>query len=144
MSSNAVSGKGTQFRRWDESAWVTIAEINTIGGPGMTRDVIDVTSLDSTDGWKEFIAGFKDGGTIPLSMNFTRAEYATFLADFESDTLKNYEIVLPDAENTTLEFEGLVTELSITIATEDKIVTDSVIKMSGKPTLNSGSGPSPA
>lgn len=144
MSSSAVTGKGTEFRRWDESAWVTIAEINTITGPGMTRDVVDVTSLDSIDGWREFIAGFRDGGTIALSMNFTRAEYATFLADFESDTLKNYEIVLPDAENTTLEFEGLVTELPLTIPTDDKITVDSVIKMSGPPTLNSGSGPSPA
>lgn len=144
MSSTAVAGVGTLFRRWSGSAWVTIAEVNSITGPGMTRDTIDVTSLDSTDGYREFITGFRDGGTVVLSMNFTRAELDTMKADFESSTLANYEIVLPDAENTTLEFEGLVTELPLTISPDDKVTMDVTIKISGVVTLNSGSGPSPA
>ena len=141
--STAVAGKGTLFRRWSGTAWVTIAEVNTITGPSMSRDTIDVTSLDSTDGYREFIAGFRDGGTVGLAMNFTRASYETMKDDFESDTLQNYEIVLPDAENTTLEFEGLVTELPLTIPPDDKITADATIKISGAVTLNSGSGPSP-
>lgn len=140
MASNAVAGVGTQFRRWSGSAWVKIAEINSITGPGMTRDTIDVTSLDSTGGYREFITGFRDGGTVSLSMNFTRSTYDTMLADFESDSAQNYEIVLPDAENTSLEFEGLVTECPLSISPDDKITSDVVIKVSGQPTVDSGSG----
>jgi len=141
--SNAVAGVGTLFRRWNGSAWATIAEVNNIGGPGMSRDTIDVTSLDSTDGYREFIAGFRDSGTVTLSLNFTRAEYDTMKNDFEDDDLQNYEIVLPDAENTTLEFEGLVTEMPLTIPPDNKITVDVTIKISGQVTVNSGSGPSP-
>jgi len=139
--SDAVSGVGTLFRRWNATsgAWGTIAEINTVTGPSMTRDTIDVTTLGSTDGYREFIAGFRDGGTVVLSMNFTRAQYDTMKDDFESDTLVDYEVVLPDPSTTTLEFEGLVTEMPLTIPPDDKITMDVTIKISGTVTLNSGS-----
>jgi len=137
--SEAVTGVGAIFHRWDGlHTWAAIAEINNIGGPSMTRDTIDATSLDSTDGYREFIAGFRDGGTVVLNMNFWRNTYALFKADFESDTLGNYEIILPDDDTTTLEFTGLVTELPLTIPPDDKITVDVSIKISGKVTLNSG------
>jgi predicted secreted protein len=139
MASNAVSGVGTKFLRWSGSAWVVLSEITSITGPTMTRDFIDVTSLDSTGGYREFITGFRDAGTISLSMNFTRDTYDAFKADFESAAAKYYEIVLSDVENTTLEFEGLVTECPITIPTDDKITSDVTIKISGVVTVNSGS-----
>jgi predicted secreted protein len=137
--SNAVAGVGTRFRRWDgTSAWADIAAINSISGPGMSRDTIDVTSLDSTGGYREFIAGFRNAGTITLAMNFTRATYELMKTDFDVDTIQNYEIVLPDLEETTLEFEGLITELPLNIPADDKISADVTIQISGQVTLNSG------
>jgi predicted secreted protein len=138
--SNAFAGVGTRFRRWNSTTteWADIAEINTITGPGMTRDVIDVTSLDSTGGYREFIAGFRNAGTVSLAMNFSRETYDLMKADFEDDDLQNYEIVLPDSENTTLEFAGLVTECPITIAADDKVTADITIQISGEVTVNSG------
>jgi predicted secreted protein len=138
--SGAKAGVGTQFRRWSGSAWVKIAEINSISGPNMSRDTIDVTSLDSTGGYREFIGGFRDGGTVQLAMNFLRATIDTMKTDFETDDLQNYEIVLPDDETTTLEFTGLVTELPLEIPPDDKITMTVSIKVSGQVTLNSGSG----
>ena len=140
MASDAISGVGTLFRRWSGTAWVNTAEVNTITGPGMTRDVIDVTSLGSTGGYREFITGFRNAGTVTFSMNFTRATYDTMKADFESDALQNYEIVLSDSDTTTLEFEGLVTELPLTVPPDDKVTVDITIQISGEPTVNSGSG----
>jgi len=138
--SNAISGVGTKFRRWDGTNWVDIAEINSITGPNKTRDTIDVTSLDSTGGYREFIGGFRDGGTVTLPMNFTRDTYDTMNTDFEDDTLQNYEIFLPDVEGTSFEFEALVTELGLGIPADDKVTADVTLKVSGKVTINSGSG----
>jgi len=131
---------GTLFRRWSGTAWVNISEVNNITGPGMTRETIDVTSLDSTGGYREFIGGFRDGGTISLSMNFTRSTYDLMKDDFESDVVQDYEMVFPDAENTTVEFSGLVTECPLTVPTDDKITSDVVIKISGQVSVESGSG----
>lgn len=146
--SNAISGVGTKFLRWDDSSpgssgeWQAIAEIISISGPSMTRDFIDVTSLDSTGGYREFIAGFRDGGTVTLNMNFTRATYDVMKADFEDPDNKFYEIVLPDTDNTSFEFEGLVTELPLEVPTDDKVTANVTIKVAGKVEVNSGSGPS--
>jgi len=141
----AISGVGTQFRRWNSStgAWESISQINSITGPGMSRDTIDTTALDTTGGYRTFIAGFRNPGTVTLNMNFTRTTYDLMKSDFESDAAQNYEIVLPDDDVTTIEFEGLVTELPLTIPTDDKVSADVTIQISGAVTINSGSGPSP-
>lgn len=139
-ASKAVSGHGTLFRRWNTttSKWVELAEINSITGPGMKRNTIDVTSLSSPGGYKEFIAGFRDAGTVVLKMNFTRDTYTLMKADFESDTRQNYNIVLPDLDATSFEFEGLVTDLPLTIPTEDKVTADVTIQISGEVLIDSG------
>jgi len=142
MASKAISGVGTRVRRWDGSDWADVAEINSVTGPNKTRDVIDVTSLDSTGGYREFIAGFRDSGTVSLPMNFTRETYDLMNADFEDQDKQNYEIVLPDTEDTTFEFIGLVTELGLGVPIDDKITADCTIKVSGKVTVNSGANSS--
>ena len=139
MSSKAVSGVGTKFNRWNGSDWKALAEINSITGPTMTRSFIDVTSLDSTSGYREFITGFRDAGTIALKMNFTNATYLAMKKDFESPIAQNYQIILPDEFETSLEFEGLVTELPLTIPTDDKITADVTIKITGDVVVPSGS-----
>jgi len=140
MASKAFSGVGTIFRRWSGTAWAPIAEVNSISGPSMSRETIDVTSLDSTGGYREFIGGFRDPGTIQLSMNFTRTTFDLMQADFESPDSANYEIVLGDDENTSLEFVGFVTELPIEVTADDKVTSSVTIKITGQVTVNSGSG----
>ena len=140
MSSEAVSGKGTLFRRWTAGDWVNVAEIKSISGPSMSRETFDVTSLDSTDGYREFKASFRDGGTVTLAMIFRRDTYDQMKDDFESDDLQQYEIVLPDDDSTSLEFEGLVTELPLDIVPDDAVTVDVVIKVSGVVDVDSGSG----
>lgn len=131
MSSNAFSGVGTVFKRNS----VAVAEVNSITGPNKSRGTIDVTSLDSTGGYKEFIGAFRDGGTVSLNMNFTRDGYDDFNDDFESETLQTYSIELADAGITTFSFSGLVTDLGMAIPLEDKVSSDVSIKVSGQVTL---------
>ncbi len=144
MSTLAIAGVGAQLRRWGDSQWGVIAEINSIDGPSMSRDSIDVTSLDSTDGYRRFIAGFRDAGAVNLTMNFTRDSYDLMKGDYEDPLSKFYEIVLPDYDasgdpvNTSFEFEGLVTELGLAIPTDDKVTATVTIKISGKVEINSG------
>lgn len=140
MSSNAVSGVGTTFKRSDMTSsptFTAIAEINSIDGPNKSRDTIDVTSLDSTGGYREFIASFRDAGEVTLEMNFTRDGYVDMNDDFESDTLVDYKITLPDSGNTELDFSGLVTSLGLGIPLDDKITAPVTIKISGQVTLTS-------
>jgi len=138
--SDAISGVGALFKRSDMTSSPTfnaIAEINSISGPDKTRDTIDVTSLDSTGGYREFIASFRDAGQVVLEMNFTRNGYLDMNDDFELDTLVDYQIVLPDAGNTTLDFSGLVTDIGLAVPLDDKITSTVTIKISGQVVLSS-------
>lgn len=140
MPSNAFAGVGTLFKRGDGASnevFSTIAEVNSITGPNKSRDTIDVTSLDSTGGYREFIAGFRDSGEVTLSMNFTRDGFTDMNDDFESSALVNYQIELPDTGATTFDFAGLVTAISDSIPTDDKVTMEVTIKISGQVTLTS-------
>lgn len=126
--SNAIAGVGTVFKR----ATVAVAEINSIAGPTFSRNIIDVTALDSPGGYKKFIAGMRDAGEVTLNMNFLFAGWAAMKGDFESNVAKEYSIVLPDTTATTLTFDGLVTAMPFAAITPDeKISLDVTIKITG-------------
>jgi predicted secreted protein len=137
---NAVASVGALLKKYTGTAWVSVGEVINISGPTMSRETIDVTSLASIGGYKEFIAGFRDPGTLTFTMNFTRADYETMKTDFESDTEKDYELILPDDDVTTLEFSGLVTELPLNLDPGSQITCNITIKVTGQVTVNSGSG----
>ena len=138
--SNAFSGVGSKFRRYSGAAWVAIAEVKSVSGPTMSREMIDVTSLDSTGGYREFIPSFRDGGTVTLAMLFTYAGYNLLKTDFQSDTLKDYEILLSDGSSIT--FSGYVQDLPVNVTFDDAVTSDTTIKVTGEVTVdqNSGSG----
>jgi len=136
--SDAFSGVGTTFKRSDMTSsaalFTAIAEINSITGPNKTRETIDVTSLDSAGGYREFIASFRDAGTVELEMNFTRQGYEDLNDDFEIETLVDYQINLPDG--TTLDFSGLVVDLGMAIPMDNKVTATVSIKISGQVILS--------
>lgn len=138
--SGAFSGVGSKFRRWNAvtAKWDAVAEVKSISGPTMTREMIDVTNLDSVGGYREFIPSFRDGGTITLSMNFTFAGYKLLKQDFQSDVLINYEIYLSDG--TSIEFSGYVQDLPITVKFDDAVTSEITIKISGFVSIDQTSG----
>ena len=70
-----------------------IADLTSIGEIGVTSDEIDVTTLDSSSGYKEFIAGFKDAGEVALK-GFVKSEsnMEDMLALAEAQTVETWEI----------------------------------------------------
>jgi len=138
MASSAVTSVGASFKRGDGASsevFTAIAEVNSIGGPDMSRDIIDVTSLDSTGGYKEFLAGHRDPGEITLEMNFTYAGYNAMLTDFEADTPVNYQIVLPDTPVTTFDMACLVTSMGMATTVGDRITASVTLKVTSEITV---------
>jgi predicted secreted protein len=137
----AITGKGALLRRYNTGSglWEEFAEVNNISGPSFSRETVDTTHLQTSGGYRTFIPSFRDPGTLSFDANFTRDDFDTLKADFESDTLVNYEVVLNDDDDTSLEFEGMVTEMPLTIPPDDKVTIAVTIKISGEVTVNSGS-----
>lgn len=133
MASNAFSGVGTTFLRGS----VAVAEVLSISGPNLSRGTIDVTNLDSTGGYKEFIAGFRDGGEVTLSMNFTMGTWNDFKDDFDLDTAVAYSIVLGNTAENTFGFNAFITSLGMAVPLDDKVSSDVTLKIDGALTITS-------
>lgn len=134
-----ISGVGAQLLRHDGTSWAPLVRVRSIAGPTRTRAFIDITALDSTGGYREFISGFRDAGTVSLVCVYTRDSYELLNTDFESDVDVHYQIVLPDTDVTTLFFHGQVTELPLNIPTDDAVTFNCTIKITGQVILESGS-----
>lgn len=140
MPSNAFAGVGTHLQLGDgasSEAFANIAEVNSIDGPNISVETIDVTSLDSTGGYREFIASFIDGGEVTMEMNFTRASYDDLKIILDARAKRNFKIVLPDTGLTAFAFSALVTALGLGIPKDDKVTSSMTLKISGQVTLDS-------
>lgn len=143
MTSSATIGFGTLFKRGDgggPEAFTTLAEVVSISGPSLSMDTVDVTHMESTGTYREFIPGLKDGGEVSVTLNFLPADAtqnatAGILKDYNDRVLRNFQIVFPDSGNTTWTIAGYVTAFEQETPLEDKMTAEVTIKVSGEPTL---------
>lgn len=126
---------GTTLHKVNEGeADLKIANLTTIGEIGVESDEVDVTDLDSTGGYKQFIAGFKDAGEVSFG-GFIKSEdaMATMLALAESQASGSYRITA--VSGSKWEFDGFVKSFKEGEATVDGAREFSgSIRISGKPT----------
>ena len=118
---------------------VTVAGLTSINGLELSADTIDVTTLDSDGGYREFIGGFKDAGEVSVEGYFepeTGKGQKELYDLFESGATEDFVIEFPN--NAKWEFKGVVTGLSTGASLEDPLSFSATIKVSGKPTLTVG------
>ena len=138
---NAISSIGALLRKHiSGSTWASVGEITTLTGPNMSRESIDVTSLASTGGYREYISGLRTPGTLTFTMNFNRTDYDTMKADFDAETAQDYELILPDDDNTSLEFSAFVTDLPLNLDPGAQITCNVTFQITGPVVVASGSG----
>lgn len=119
---------------------VAVAGLTSIGGLDLSADTIDVTTLDSDGGYREFIAGFKDAGEVPLEGYFEprTGDGQKELYDLlESGEVEDFTIEFPEGI-AEWEFEGVVVGFSTSVDLEDPLAFRASIKVSGKPNLKVG------
>jgi hypothetical protein len=93
--SGARIGKGATLK---DASGNAIAEITDLGEFGETASDIDVTNLDTSNNWIEYIAGMREGGEFPVTCNFLRTDTSGQLyriTDCQNGTRVVYTIALP-------------------------------------------------
>jgi hypothetical protein len=97
----AVIAQGTLFKialvGASIGSAVTIPECMKIGAPNSKFDLLDVTSHDSTGGFKEYIPGLIDGENATAEVNFvpTNAVHIGIRTDALTRTKDNFDIIFP-------------------------------------------------
>ena len=130
---SAVSGFGTDLT-WNS---VVIAEVVNVSGPGESRDMIDVSNHDSSDGFREFIAGLANGGEVSIEGNFKAADSTGQIAlhtDFQAGTSRTLLITFPSSLG-NISGTALCKSFEMGFPHDDKISFSASFQYTGKPTL---------
>ena len=128
----AMTGIGTVLKK----ATIAVGQILSIQGPSMTRETIDSTTLDVADGYREYITGLRDGGTLSFDMQFTKAGYQAMATSFALDEAEAFSLELPDTGATKIGFNGYVTDFPLDIPINDVMSCSVSIKISGGITVS--------
>lgn len=115
-----------------------IASLSSVGGISLSADTIDTTALDTTGGYRTFIAGFKDAGEVSMSGFFDPSDttgQAALYAAFGTGAVTAFSIVFPSTMGASWAFDGVVTGFSTGASTSDAVTFDATIKVSGVPAL---------
>ena len=129
-----ISAFGTDFN-WDG---VDIAELNAISGPNMSVDTIDLSSHDSANTFREFVAGLRDGGEISVEGNFYSGDTTgqiALITDMQAGSAKTAIITGPTAAAYTWTVTAICTSFELTHPHDDKIGFSATFKITGKPVL---------
>lgn len=133
MPSNATKAIGTTISK----GGVLIGTLTEIKGIEMSADTMDVTTLDTSSGYKNNIVGWKDGGEVSISGFFVPGDsgQAALVSGFNAGTEDTYIITFPAAMGATWTFTGLVTKISTGAGLEDPVSFEATIKVNGQPAL---------
>ena len=115
MASKQIIAYGAAVERSVDAGttWLSIPECKGVAIPVVETDYQDVTSLDSPNGFREYIKGLKDAGVISVPCGYTTAGYTQQLADQAQSAPIIYRTTLKPAVGQTtgdiFEFAGFPT-----------------------------------
>lgn len=135
-----VLGHETILLRGDgasSESFTEVADIISLQPPQMSRDSVETTVHNTTDRYRTYIPGLRDGGTVPLVVQYDPANtsHGDLLSDYNDDVLHNYKVQFPDDIGETWTFSGFLTQLGEETPIGDRIQRTMEFKVSGKPTL---------
>lgn len=115
-----------------------VGKLTSIGGLEISADTIEITALDSADGYREFTGGLKDGGEVSISGYFDSGDtdgQIALMTALNTGASTAMTIVFPTAIGFTWTFNGIVTGFATGAELEDAVTFEGTIKVTGKPTL---------
>lgn len=110
----------------------TVGQITKLSLPGIDAGEIDVTTMDSVEKWKEFIASLKDAGELSVDVLYTDSQYGALLDAIGGDN-EDWTITLPDGA--TFVCAGFLKSVGGEVPMDGAIANALGIRLSGKPTF---------
>ena len=135
---NKYAGFGAQLKRGDgggSEVFTLIPSVSNLDGMKMDSNLIDVSTLDSTD--EEYIYGLGKPGTLSFDIIWDpqNAQHKGLMNDYVNKTTRNFQIVWPDAGSTLNSFAALVKSFGPKAAPKAALTMSVELQLSGAPTL---------
>lgn len=113
----------------DSATWTPFAGVTEATPPTPEADDIDVSHMGSEEQFREFTAGWADGGEVELTLQYAKAQAATVYGLFRQD--KGFKVTFSDGSHWGV--TGYIKSFGDEIDREGIITTAATIKVSGKP-----------
>ncbi len=116
-------------------------QVTNLDGPGLSVDVIDVTTHDSTNAWEEAVAGILRSGEVSMDIVWDPADafYANAGTGLLADLIARVPITLtlqfPDVATTEWTFQALVTGFEPSMPVDGLLGASVSFKPTGNMTL---------
>lgn len=136
----AIRGKGTTLKFTPAGgAQVTVGKLTKVGEIAPEAEEVDVTTLDSTGGYREYMQGWRDAGTIAVSGFFDSGDagQTALRTAFASGAAGAFEVAFADGSKSA--FSAFVKRFSIGSAEVDGAVGFSAqLRTTGAITFTAG------
>ena len=134
---SATRAQGTTLKYTPaEGEMLTVGKLTSVGEIAPEAEEVDVTTLDSAGGYREYIQGFRDSGEVEISgfHDAGDAGQKAMRTAFASGETGAFEVAFPDG--TSVKFNGFVKGHTIGSAEVDGAVGfGAVIRISGPVTV---------
>lgn len=136
---NIVRAIGTSLTKTKSGSetidWV-VGSLTSIGEIGVEISEIDVTTLDSPDGAKEFMAGDMDAGECPIAGYIKKRDdeqtVVKMMSLIKSGSLENWVVEFPSGAK--WEFDAFIKSFKTTEETPDGLIGfNATLRISGMP-----------
>lgn len=133
----AVKSQGTTLKFTPASGTQqSVGKLTSVGEISPDSEALDVTTLDSQDGFREYMQGFRDGGEVEVEGFFSAGDagQSALRAAYLSGATGSFEVEFPDGSS--VNFSGFVKGYSVGAAEVDGAVGfAATLRTSGKITL---------
>lgn len=137
----ATRAQGTTLKmKVGSGAQQSVGRLTSVGEIEPEAEEVDVTTLESTGGYREYIQGFRDSGEVVLEgyHDAGDAGQKAVRSAFASGSKCEFEVDFPDG--TKAEFSGFIKKHSIGSAEVDGAIGfGAVIRVSGPVTVTEAS-----
>lgn len=119
----------------------TIAGVKDISGPNLSLATPEVTNHSSTSGWREYVAGLKDGGEVTFTINYDPAGATHMNASggllylLDQGSSGSFSLTFPDSGATAWSFTAFVTAFDPGLPVDGVMEGSVTLKITGAPTL---------
>lgn len=144
MAETAAFGTELEMGRGDTNpgpeTFDVIAQVTSLGGPGLSLDTEDVTTHDSTGAWEEVVATVLRTGEVSLDIAYDPThdthDYAGtrgLVRKLHDKTLSNFKVTWPG--NVEWSFTAFVTAFEPSAPVDGALTAAVTLKITGQPTL---------
>lgn len=136
-ASQILAAKGALLHRFNGATYDLIPQCRTLNSPDIVQDYLDGSNHDSPGAFKEYVAGFKDGGELPLEIVWNPAItlHVTIYNDLLSQSIITWRVIMNNATSTTWQFTGYVAKFNVPLPHDGIVTASMAIKVTAAPTL---------